>query len=350
MPCWLLLAGAAGAQEGAGGVAAAPSPVALAERLLDGDGEERAGALEALLEARPDLAPLRGRLRQLVVRELPSARAVGRWTAEIRVAGRTDLARLAGELDSPDSEERRRAIEQAGRCGEEAAGLQPRVLELAGDEREAVQVAVAKNAGLLGWNVAVLAVLRQLLKSENAFVRRAAAEGFAHGQDDPAAVAALRGVLHDPDLDVRARALQSLGRLGAVAQPASLEIAGMMRDRQARVRTAALDAACELGIRSGHVADGTRRCLLEDDPKVLCAALRCAALQGESMSGSFDRVRELTGARREEVRLGAYRAMWAVAGAARRGEAALRTVEGLLDRGLEGPLFALLEEQCRRRG
>jgi hypothetical protein len=104
-----------------------------------------------------------------------------------------------------------------------------------------------------------------------------------------------------------------------------------MRDREARVRVAALAAAGTLRLCDGRTMRETRRCLDDADPSVLVAALKALPSQGPAANAAMDRLRILVRRDEYEVREAALHAMWMVAAKPQRGEVALLLVEALTD-------------------
>jgi len=311
------------------GAAAADHAPTVARMLGDPAAAVRAAAVAALVALRPALAPTVPDLLGTVTRRPAQAP----FLRTILVAGARaapNLAAAASDLADRDPVARAAAIEQLGRCGRHAASYLDDVLALLGDRDPHVRATAAKYVARLDWNDAVCVALTKALRDPLARVRCNAAQGLLD-RDDARAVAALRGQVQDPDVDVRVAVLRSLGRSGAAGDPAGRDIVASLRDRETRVRVAALEAVRAQRLRGPRVLGDVFQSLASDDREELQAALRAVARLGRAATPALDRCLELSRDDRQEVRREALAAAIALATEPRDGEVVLRLVEALAD-------------------
>ncbi|MCA8950348.1 MAG: HEAT repeat domain-containing protein [Planctomycetes bacterium] len=313
-----------------------PNAAQVAAKLGAREPSARRAAVERLLTLRPDLRALQAELLEIVAeRAAPVVRRLPRRVVfgGLRPAVGNDVPARRADLASVDADVRQRAIVALCALGDAAQPFEAEILARAADPDADVRAAVARLAGGIGFSDAVRAAVLAALRDESAVVRRAAAEGLARHSDSPAIAGALRAAIQDPDVDVRRHVLQSLAHAGAVDSATAAEIVSSLRDREPKVRTAALDAIGKLGLGGERAVHETIRCL--DDPedyKVVLAALGAVAGLGVAAEAALPRLHALAGDEREETRELALRALWHAAPPATRGALALCTVEALGDR------------------
>lgn len=308
----------------------APVFEAVAVMLGDPILEVRCAAVEALLALRKDLRSLRPMLREIVgPREAVQRRGPRIGFGGLVLAG--NPAQHLAALGDKDATVRRRAVVALCALGSQSAPHEEEILALLQDPDADTRAAVAKNVGSIGWNDGIRNAVIGAMKDAFASVRRGAAEGLGGNRNDAAVVAALRSGVQDPDLDVRARVLRSLGHSGEAATAAMADIVASLRDREGKVRVAALEAVRERRFADKRTVRESIRCLDDADYKVQLAALQAVAGQQQAAGAALSRIVTLTGHARGAVRRRALAAAWAVADARQCGAIALRSVEALLD-------------------
>lgn len=303
---------------------------AVALRLGDRELAVRRAAIDALLSLRDDLGGVREELL-----EIADHGDVVRWQTALDFGGRFAAAPNAAPhlaaLQDRDPDVRRKAVAALCRLGDAAAPHRGAILALLQDPVADVRAAVACGVGQIGWDDAIRGAVIAALVDPAAAVRQAAAETLGRGHDDPQVVDALRRVVQDPDVDVRANALRGLGRCPQHAAVAAADVVASLRDREAKVRVAALEATASLQLADERALREARRCLDDDDRKVLLAALRTVARQQQAAAAALPRIVALIRHRHAEVRVEAVAASWAVSPDDDRGAAVLRLVEALTD-------------------
>ncbi len=303
---------------------------AVVAAIPDDDPVVRARAIATLVHLRPDLKPAQKALRQ----SAPSPQiqlALGRRGRWILPA--VGDPRRAQDLGSADPQLRIRAIQEVCAMGEAAATFRATVLALIDDENADVRAAVARSMANLAWDAEVRRRVAAALKDPAAAVRGAAAEGLRIKTIDRESVSALRGAIQDPDVDVRRQVLQSLGE--STDGAAAADIVASLRDREAKVRVAALDALRTTKLRTDRAPREIIRCLADPDRKVLLAALRATGALGPDGAAAAARVLELTRHARDDVRGRAIEALWPITAESRPGFGPLRAVEMTVEEGKE---------------
>lgn len=163
-----------------------------------------------------------------------------------------------------------------------------------------------------------LPLLQIGLRDTDSRVRAAAAFGIgALGEDGAPSAGALAGAMAvEPELEVRARMIRSLGRLGSDEALAALLPA--LRDERAPLRAAACFGVAERALAGGSVSREIRARLASrldgnqpEDVRFACAfALsRLPALQGNELRGEVVQLQLALGDESARVRLFAYRAL-----------------------------------------
>ena len=120
----------------------------------------------------------------------------------------SEIARLSGQLNSSDEEERRGAVLALATLETQAArGL---LVSALGDKSERVRAAALTALGELGDPTLAAEVAPLLLKDKSIFVRKSAAYALGH-LPNPAGTAALVAALGDKNVEVRGAAAVALG-------------------------------------------------------------------------------------------------------------------------------------------
>jgi HEAT repeat protein len=304
-----------------------PIVEAVAVHLGDGWPAVRREAVAALLRLRSDLEPLRDTLLAIITDE----REAVSWSPCPRCrAVCIDADACLHDLRSDDPGLREAALDRLLRSRRIAADHADEIAGLIADPDPGVRATLVAHVLVLGWTDATRAVMTRAMWDQDAGVRRSAAIAMG-GLSDDTGVALLRGNVQDPDESVRWAVVRSLGRCGKAASPAAGEVRAMLRDRSARVRIAALVAIADLKLDDEKTLRETIRCLDEERPIVLTAALRALPQHGAAAAGAMPRLRVLIGHPSGLVRTAAVTAVWAAAPEHRRGEAVLLLVEALLD-------------------
>src|SRR5690606_33094321 len=203
------------------------------------------------------------------------------------------------------------------------------------DPAPEVRAAVVKDIARLGCTDEVREVLVQGLLDAEADVRMHAAQGVRY-QEDPVIVNALRGAIQDPDEDVRRHVLDSLGTTGAAGQAAATDIIATLRDRESKVRIAALGAVANLRLHSARARGEVIRLLGAENFKELRQALRTAQAVGEFARGTpamFDAALPLVARPEQDLGALALSAAWSAANnrPEQRGRLAVRSSRALGD-------------------
>jgi HEAT repeat protein len=140
------------------------------------------------------------------------------------------IARWVERLGDSDPGGRRKAADELGRLGPEAAGALPALLRRLGDEERAVGAAAAAALDRIdpGWARSPAArqaipVLIDRLSADSAVAQQSAAEALAWlGREAAPAAPALVKLLAESDPDLRGAAMRALARIGPPAVPALL--------------------------------------------------------------------------------------------------------------------------------
>jgi HEAT repeat protein len=175
------------------------------------------------------------------------------------------------DLESPDEEIRRRAVEGVHALSVDQAV--PRLAERLGDESWRVRkAAVEALASFPEPSRAAALLIEALGDGENPGRRNAALDALV--RCGPGAVPTLVDVLDDPDADVRKQVVDALA---GIADMASAEaVARILRDEDPNVRAAAADALAAIGWPDS--ARSLRRALAEDPERLVrLSALRALA-------------------------------------------------------------------------
>jgi HEAT repeat protein len=186
--------------------------------------------------------------------------------AEPRLGGEAALPYLVGALGGDETHERWRAAQALGQIGGRAIA---ELVEALGDPRDNVRKAASTALYAIG--EAGLAPLIEALPEANPPTRREIIRLLgmigAQAADEElraAALAALAGVLAEPDAAVRAQAVEGLGWLG---DPAVVpDLLDALADADDDVRLKAASALVLIG--GAQAAEGLRRAASEGDPEV----------------------------------------------------------------------------------
>jgi HEAT repeat protein len=210
--------------------------------------------------------------------------------------GHPDMAaRMRTLIGDPDPLVRESGVKIAGYFG--YAPCADGLLERCRDAVEAVRAAALEHVAFLE-DDRVLPVLSAALEGDTPRARAAAAQGLAY-VESPAATAALRRGVRDPDSWVRYFSASSLGRQTDAASLPLLETLARADEFQ-HVRIAAVDAIGALG---GEAAAGVLAALTEsEDAAVATAAVRgLGAVNTASALGPLQRALSGSDAERRAV-------------------------------------------------
>lgn len=298
----------------------------IAALLGDSNVMVRTAAVEALLSVRPDLEAARERLGAVTGPVQTDIGLTEEWGFESDTA---DPRAVAVGLRDPDPEIRARTVIELAQLGHHAEPVLDQLLAMVTDPDEHVRASLAMGLPKIAWNPSVRAAVGELIKDRASRVRAFAARGL--GRDDPDAVTILRGAMQDPDLEVRRRAVESLGKCGKAGQTAEPDLVATLRDRDPAVRRAALDSIGRLRLHSARALSEIQRHLADPEGEDCAPALVCLQRIGKDAAPAFDRVLELSRVDPTAQNPQALSTLWSIASDLDRGAAALRYVEAMCD-------------------
>jgi HEAT repeat protein len=162
--------------------------------------------------------------------------------------GLPTLPLLLRTLDDPDAEVRQEARAQLKAMG---PGAVPSLLRALHDSAPETRVGALRALDCIGTGAwSAQPDVEGALHDPDSGVRKAAADTLAAiTQGTDAGVAALLALYESGDEEeVRAQAVEALGRVGPAAQAATPELVRALKDPQARVREEAAEALARLGV------------------------------------------------------------------------------------------------------
>lgn len=146
-------------------------------------------------------------------------------------------------LTDPNPEVRESAAQALRRMP--AVESSPSLIKALNDSTESVRIVAADTLGMAPSGPAAVQALCAALADQSVGVRRTAVFSLRR-LNDVSAVAALEGVLKDPDTYVRANAVQAIGMLSDRKSPPAV-IKGMIHDREPLVQVSVANALAPSG-------------------------------------------------------------------------------------------------------
>lgn len=203
------------------------------------------------------------------------------YYATLRAIGAPAVPALLERLDSPDHQSKILALTALGFLNDNAKAAVPRLVALLNDWDMRLDVASALGGIGPAAQAAIPTLVESLKDPDPAFRARAAETlgriGWSLLSSDTVAggaVAPLTAALKDTDPGVRIAAARALSDIGRKSSSAIPELAARLRDPSADVRMAALRAFPRIGKASGSSLEAVVALLKDTDPRVRLAAAK----------------------------------------------------------------------------